>query len=64
MPENGRQGHSEKVIERLDKIISLMQDLFILEGILANADKDGLRKILAIDKKRINRISKLIKKTD
>lgn len=66
MPRRSRSKASEdrnEIIERLDKVILLLQDLFILEGVKMKMNKEGLRKILEIDKKRINRISKLARET-
>jgi len=66
LPRRSRSKASEdrnEIIERLDKVILLLQDLFILEGVKMNMNKEGLRKILEIDKKRINRISKLARET-
>jgi len=66
LPRRSRSKASEdrnEIIERLDKVILLLQDLFILEGVKMKMNKEGLRKILEIDKKRINRISKLARET-
>lgn len=52
---------SDPVCERLDLVIRLLQDLLIMEGVKAGINKEELRKILAIDKLRIFRISKQIK---
>jgi len=45
---------------KLDVVIRLLEDLFILESTKAGMKKEDLRKILAIDKNRIGRISKHI----
>ena len=47
--------------KKLDEIKNLLEDLFILEACKIKSNKEDLRKILKIDKKRINRISKLVK---
>jgi hypothetical protein len=61
-PRSTEANSQEELLRRLDKIIRLLQDLIILEGIKMNANKDALRKHLEIDKRRVNRISKLLSK--
>lgn len=51
-----------KIFEKLDVIIGLLQDLFILEGVKAGIKKEEVRRILRIDKRRVTRISKHILK--
>jgi len=53
-------GDSEELSGKLDEIIHLLQNLFILQATRAGMKKEELRKILAIDKNRIGRISKNI----
>lgn len=48
----------DPVIKRLDTLIILLQDIFILEGARLGIRKEDLRKILALDRRRISRISK------
>ena len=52
--------NTEKIIKRLDAILESLKDLFILEAVKVNMPKEEIRKILKIDKKRVNRISKHI----
>jgi hypothetical protein len=52
------QKNEEKVLERLDRVISLLEDLFILEASRIGMNKAPLREILRIDKRRIGRIAK------
>jgi hypothetical protein len=47
--------------EKLDKLISLLQDLIVLEGAKAGIKKEQLRKLLGIDMNRVTRIWKHIK---
>jgi hypothetical protein len=49
---------NDKLNEKMDMIIHILQDLFILESVKIGMNKEELRKILGIDKKRIGRISK------
>lgn len=50
-----------KILERLDAIAEVLQNIFILEALDAKMPVEKIRKILGIDKKRINRISKHVK---
>lgn len=56
-----RNAKADPIRDRLDLIIRLLQDLLIMEGVRAGINKEELRKILAIDKLRVVRISKQIK---
>lgn len=60
-PGSRERKDRDEVVEKLNVVIHLLQDLFILEGVKLKMDKEGLRKVLGIDKKRIGRISKLVK---
>lgn len=51
----------DPVSERLDTMIRLLEDLFIVQAVKAGINKEELRKILAIDRKRVTRISKHMK---
>lgn len=51
----------QRVLEKLDTIIRLLEDLFILEASKAELPKEDIRKILKINKNRIGVISKHIK---
>lgn len=51
----------DMMLRRLDRIITLLEDLFILEGCRTGARKEPLREILRIDKRRIGRIAKHVK---
>jgi hypothetical protein len=48
----------EKILARLDRVITLLEDLFILEAARIGMNKEPLREILRIDKRRIGRIAK------
>ena len=54
-------GKTRGVETTLEEVVRLLEDLFILQGLQAGIRNDDLRAILAIDKRRINRISKLVK---
>jgi hypothetical protein len=47
--------------DKMHEILELLQNLFILEAVKAKMPSDEIRKILRIDKKRINAISKHVK---
>lgn len=57
MAENDKQ---DKIIDKLDEILEVIQNLFILEAAKGKMPVEEIRKILHIDKKRIGRISKHI----
>jgi hypothetical protein len=48
----------EKILAKLDRVITLLEDLFILEAARIGMNKEPLREILRIDKRRIGRIAK------
>lgn len=48
----------EKILGKLDRIIGLLEDLFILEAAHIGMNKEPLRQILRIDKRRIGKIAK------
>lgn len=52
---------SKKNSEKLNAILEILRELFILEAAKAGVPKEEIRKILSIDKKRIGRVSKHIK---
>ncbi len=52
------QTTDEKLLGKLDRVISLLEDLFILEAARIGMKKEPLRQILRIDKRRIGRIAK------
>jgi hypothetical protein len=49
-------------IDKIDHILSALQDLFILEGLKAGMKVNDIRQILRIDKWRVSNISKCMKK--
>jgi hypothetical protein len=51
----------EAISRRLDRIIQLLEDLFILQGSLAQMKRKELRTVVGLDMKRVNRISKHVK---
>ncbi len=48
------------ISERLDRMIQLLEDLFILQGSLAQMKRKELRSVVGLDMKRVSRISKHI----
>jgi hypothetical protein len=53
--------HAEDTTERLDRIIELLEDLFILQASIARMKRQELRGVVGLDMKRVNRISKHLK---
>lgn len=58
------QTTGDKVLLKLDRVIALLEDLFILQAARNGVNKAPLRDILRIDKKRIGRIAKHVKKEE
>ncbi|XOB42419.1 MAG: hypothetical protein ACKKMP_03610 [Candidatus Nealsonbacteria bacterium] len=50
----------KKVLEKLDLIVELLQNLFILEASKANMKKQEIRKVLGIRMSNVSRISKFL----
>ena len=57
MAEKDKQ---DKIIDKLDEVLEVLQNLFILEAVKGKMPVEEIRKVLRIDKKRIGRISKHI----
>ena len=51
-----------EILSKLDAIILLLQDLFIIQGLDSNFDREGLREVLGVKRDRVSRISKLYPK--
>ncbi|TAK87228.1 MAG: hypothetical protein EPO20_05340 [Betaproteobacteria bacterium] len=49
---------SDSITDRLDTLIRITQDLFILQALVAGAKVDDVRKALKINKWRVVNISK------
>lgn len=47
--------------EKLDALLRVTQDLFILQALTAGANVDDVRRIMKIDKHRVSTISKHLK---
>lgn len=54
----------DKILAGLERVITLLEDLFILEASRLGMKKEPLRQILRIDKRRIGRIAKHVKKEE
>jgi ElaB/YqjD/DUF883 family membrane-anchored ribosome-binding protein len=52
---------TDDISRRLDRIIELLEDVFILQGSMAKMKRQELRRVVGLDMKRVNRISKHIK---
>lgn len=50
-----------KMLEAMDKVLTLLEDLFILEASRMGMKKEALRQVFQIDKRRIGRIAKHVK---
>lgn len=55
------RGQSDPIADRLDMVIELLQDLFILEGVKEGVNKKHLGKVVGVRQARISKISKLMK---
>lgn len=53
----------EKLLGKLDTVIQLLQDLFILDAARAGLEKPAVRSLLGIDMNRVTRLWQHIKKT-
>ena len=51
-----------EVSKKLDEIARLLEDLLILEGFKMKLSLESIRAVAGVDKKRVNRISKMMKK--
>jgi len=49
------------VLEKLDTVIRLLQDLFILEAAKGKMKQQEIRKVVGLDIVRVNRIAKHLK---
>jgi hypothetical protein len=58
------QTTDEKVLLKLDRVIALLEDLFILQAARYGVNQAPLRDVLRIDKKRIGRIAKHVQKAE
>ncbi len=57
-----KKAATDPVHAKLDTLIRVTQDLFILQALTAGVNVDDVRKALKIDKWRVSNISKLVKK--
>lgn len=53
---------NDSVEAKLDNLLRAMQDLFILQSLLAGMNVDDVRKMMKIDKHRVSNISKHLPK--
>ena len=56
------QGKDGEVIDRLERVIALLENLFILQATQAGVGVEQQRKVLGIAKERINQVSKEVRK--
>lgn len=59
-----KKGPEDPLGQKLDHLLVVLQNLFILQGLGAGMKVEDLRKILRIDKWRVTNISKLLKPED
>jgi hypothetical protein len=52
---------TEAICRRLNRMIQVLENIFILQASIAQMNRKKLRAVVGIDMKRINRISKHIK---
>lgn len=56
-------GRSDELVSaKLDQIFRLLQGLFILHAVQMGMRKEELRKVLRVDKNRVGRISRNLRK--
>jgi len=46
---------------KLDQIIRLLEDIFILQALKANLSRPGVRGFLGVDINRVTKLSKMVK---
>lgn len=51
----------QAISERLDRVIQILEDTFILQASMAQMNRKKLRAVVGIDMQRVSRISKHIK---
>jgi hypothetical protein len=52
---------AEAISMQLNRMIEILEDIFILQASIAQMNRKKLRAVVGIDMKRVNRISKHIK---
>jgi len=52
---------AEAISKQLDRMIQILEDIFILQASVARMNRKKLRAVIGKDMKRVNRISKHIK---
>jgi hypothetical protein len=48
----------EQAVQKLDKVVALLEDLFILQALHAGVNRDGIRRALRIGPARVSAINK------
>jgi hypothetical protein len=56
-----KKNGNDPVGEKLDTLVRVTQDLFILNALVAGAKVDDIRRALKIDKWRVSNVSKSLK---
>ncbi len=56
------ESHEALVLRRIDSMIELLEDLFILEAARAGMKQQEIRKLLGVSIVRVNRIAKHVEK--
>ena len=59
-----QKASNDSLADKVDGLVRIMQDVFILQALVAGAKVDDIRKALKIDKLRVSNISKSLKLRD
>jgi hypothetical protein len=58
-----KPAQADPVVQKLDAILSVLQDLMILEGAKVGIKREDLRKIVAVGNNRISRVTKHVRRS-
>ncbi|GEM_PF-5877938 len=56
-----KKANTDRSTDKMEQMITVLQDLFILEGLKAGMNVEDIRKTLKINKWRVSNISKCMK---
>jgi hypothetical protein len=54
---------ADPIVEKLDAILTVVQNLLIFEGAKAGMKRDELRRIVAVDNNRLSKVMRHVKRT-
>ena len=60
--KNNRGGDAPNLGAKLDAVVGLLKDLFILQAMSLGVNRDNIRAILGVHPRRISRISRGVKR--